>query len=156
MITALSVQHQALPAVADVNLLHPIVASQAHKKGEDLFHEINDNTSDGWLDFEDKIYTAFEPINKPFEGIEDSIEKGLDTLAEDIYPDAEDDFENDPSWIVYFGYFRWIFNWIFFATPWFFFSIFMCIFNLLFNILLNDWWADGNFLLIYNSFYLIM
>jgi len=52
------------------------------------------------------------------------------------------------------GYFRWFANFIFVASPWFLFSLVMFVFNLVFNIWLNDFWADGNAILIFNTVYL--
>lgn len=53
-------------------------------------------------------------------------------------------------------YFRWFINFIFVANPYFFFSIFMIIVNLIMNVLFNNWWAGGNFLLIFNTVYLVL
>jgi hypothetical protein len=40
--------------------------------------------------------------------------------------------------------------------PWFFFSVVLCLVNVIFNILLNQWWAEANALLIFNSVYLFV
>jgi len=121
-----------------------------------MFDEIYENlTPTPLLDAEDKVIDALEPINKPFEGVEKDVEHAIDTVAEDIFPEGRDWTEGNHEWWEYLEYFRWIWNWIFVGTPWFFFSIVMIVLNLVMNILLNDWWASGNFLLIYNTFYLI-
>lgn len=52
-------------------------------------------------------------------------------------------------------YFRWFFNFIFFASPYFTFSIAMVITNIVLNILMNKWWAGGNWVLIFNTWYLM-
>ena len=109
------------------------------------------------LDAEDAVDKFIEPINKPFEGIEKEIEKDADTLTEDIFPGAKDFVEDgDTEWYEYFGYFRWIINFLFVGVPWFFWSIVLCIFNLVWNMVLNDFWADGNFLLVFNTWYLLL
>ncbi len=59
------------------------------RKDEDVIEKtIDDLTPDFIKPLEDSINDVLEPVNKPFEGIEDDIERGVDTLAEDIFPEA--------------------------------------------------------------------
>lgn len=62
----------------------------------------------------------------------------------------------DAKWYTYIWYFRWILNFIFFAAPYFSFSIIMIAINLILNIFLNKLWAGGNLLLIFNTIYLVV
>ena len=111
---------------------------------------------EGLADFEDEIITDLEPINEPFKPIEEGIEGAADQVLEDIYPDADNFLAQDDDLGDFFYYFRWIFNAIFVATPWLFWSLVLCILNLVLNILLNGWWADANVFLIFNSVYLFV
>lgn len=52
-------------------------------------------------------------------------------------------------------FFRWVFNFIFNAIPWFWFSLGMVVINIVSNIVLNNLWAGGNLGLILNTWYLI-
>ena len=60
------------------------------------------------------------------------------------------------KWYETVNYFRWFLNFIFFAIPYFSLSVMMIVLNLMLNIFLNKWWAGGNFLLIFNTFYLVV
>jgi len=102
------------------------------------------------------VERELEPLNKPFVDIEYDIERGVDTLAEDIFPEGRAFAVGEHPWYEYIEYFRWIVNFVFVGSPWFVWSIVLCVINLVLNILLNSWWADGNLLLVFNTGYLIM
>lgn len=53
-------------------------------------------------------------------------------------------------------YFRWIFNFIFVASPYFFWSSMMVVLNIVLNIFMNKGWGGGNFVLIFNTAYLVV
>ena len=55
----------------------------------------------------------------------------------------------------YLEYFRWFLNFIWVGVPWTAIGGAMIVINIVFNITLNDWWAGGNYLLIYNTYYII-
>jgi len=86
--------------------------------------------------------------------IENDVENDVERLATDVYPDFRDDLKN-AKWYDYLYYFRWVFNFLFVGMPWFVFSIVMVVVNIVLNILMNKWWAGGNFLLIFNTWYLV-
>ena len=50
----------------------------------------------------------------------------------------------DLSWEDYFEYFRYIFNIVFIAIPWFVFSLGLLVLNIYMNIDWNEWWGEGN------------
>jgi len=41
------------------------------------------------LNLEKNAKDLLEPLNKPFEGIENEIEKDVDNVVEDVFPDAK-------------------------------------------------------------------
>jgi hypothetical protein len=56
-----------------------------------MLEEINEKlTPAPILDLEATIIDALEPINKPFEEFDASIEGGIDALAEDIFPEGHE------------------------------------------------------------------
>ena len=133
------------------------ITNTTHGKDEDLIEEIEDKLTLAPIEIiENKIKDVIEPINKPFKDIEKDIEHDFDGLAEDIFPEGIQFVEEDHSFWEWLEYFRWISNFVFVGMPWFVWSIILCIFNIFFNILLNSWWADGNWLLVFNSGYLIL
>ena len=91
----------------------------------------------------------------PIKSLEDDIERNLDSYAESVYPDAEQDLK-DAKWYKYIYYFRWVFNFFVVGLPYFTVSTLMVVINLLLNVLFNKIWGGGNFLLIFNSFYLVI
>lgn len=136
---------------------HPVVTHDRHRGDEDMIKGVEENLlPDAIKNVADDFWAGVEPANKPLEGIEKDIEHDFDTIGEDIYPDGREWVEEDHAWYEYLGYFRWIFNFVFVGAPWMVWSIVFCILNLVMNIILNDWWADGNLLLVYNSVYLIV
>jgi len=86
-------------------------------------------------------------------GIEKDVEKDVDTILEDLYPDGREDLRK-AKWYEYVYYFRWIVNFIVVGNPWFFTSLILIAVNLGLNILMNKFWAGGNILLIFNTTYL--
>lgn len=94
------------------------------------------------------------PLTGPLNSIEKDVERDVDTIVEDIYPEAKHDLWKK-KWYEHMYYFRWVLNLIFFANPYFLFSIGMVVLNIVLNILMNNIWGGGNFLLIFNTFYLI-
>lgn len=136
---------------------HPLVQHRYRSQNdEDLIQEIQEKiTPEFALNIEDTIQN--DVLNKmgPIRSIEDDIERDADGLLEDIYPEGKDDLQHT-KWYEYAYYFRWLVNFIFFASPWFMFSIAMVVLNIVLNILMNKWWAGGNWVLIFNTFYLIL
>jgi hypothetical protein len=59
----------------------------------------------------------------------------------------------DLSWEDYFEYFRYIFNIVFIAIPWFVLSLGLLVLNIYMNIDWNEWWGEGNAWLIVNTVY---
>jgi hypothetical protein len=137
---------------------HPLVQHRYHNADdEDLFEEINEAvTPVKILDFEDKIQ---EKIDTPFDGkigaIEKDVEHNVDDIIEDIYPEAREDLKK-AKWYTYVYYFRWMINFIFIGSPYFMMSCGMVLVNIIMNIMLNNWWAGGNYLLVFNTCYLIL
>jgi hypothetical protein len=107
------------------------------------------------LNAEDEVEDVFNlnPTLRPILNIEKDLEHDTDVLLEDIYPEGRDDLRHK-KWWEYFYYFRWFANFIFVGCPWTFMSSAMLILNVLLNITLNKWWGGGNWLLIFNTFYL--
>lgn len=136
---------------------HPLVQHKYKKaEEEDLLEEINENlTPESILDIEDQIDETITPRLGPLKGIEKDIEKDVDKVIEDIYPEGKKDLKK-LKWFETVNYFRWFVNLILFAFPYFSISVVMVVLNLMLNIFLNKWWAGGNFLLIFNTFYLIV
>ena len=51
---------------------------------------------------------------------------------------------------------KWVVNFWVVGAPYLVYCLLSVIYNLAFNIKLNDWWAEGNLFLIYNTMYLIV
>jgi hypothetical protein len=69
---------------------HPSVqrSHEHYQSDEDDLHKFNDDVSPDWLlNDEDEIEDILHPINKPFEGMEDSLETDLNAGFDDIYGD---------------------------------------------------------------------
>lgn len=65
---------------------------------------------------------------------------------------------NNPTEVVFAALdkVRWILNAVFIATPVNLLNVAMIITNIVLMIVLNRWWAQGNFLLLWKTFYLIV
>jgi hypothetical protein len=50
---------------------------------------------------------------------------------------------------------RWIFNFFMAAIPWAGFGFLMLVYNIVFNAWLNKGWAEGNFFLLFNTYFCI-
>jgi hypothetical protein len=137
---------------------HPRVQHRYHDfNHEDLITELEEKTEPEFIlnigdEFKEVI--GGNPVLKPINYIVDDVERAGDTVLEDIYPDGKEDLK-DAKWWTYIYYFRWFLNFIFVGCPYMFWSSMMVIVNIVLNILLNKWWAGGNWLLIFNTGYLI-
>ena len=74
---------------------HPLVQKRRKISKDDGFikelaEDLENKEPEAIADFEDGIIDDLKPINEPFEGIEEGIEGAVDTLASDIYPEADD------------------------------------------------------------------
>lgn len=132
-----------------------------------MFREIEEEIDKDLKPIEDDIYKGIEPINKPFEEtehtiggwlrpVEDTIIDDADAVTETLYPDAGEYIAKKHNWYEYFGYFRWVLNFLWVGIPWVFTSQMLIVANFVFNIWLNQWWADGNFFLLFNTFFIIV
>jgi hypothetical protein len=155
-----------LPDLADLkpepertprHLSHPLVQHKYRlDDDEDLVNEINEKlTPEPILDIEDEIDDKIGSRLGPLKGIEKDIEKDVDKVVEDIYPEGRKDIKK-MKWFETVNYFRWFMNLILFAFPYFSISVVMIVLNLMLNIFLNKWWAGGNFLLIFNTIYILV
>lgn len=133
------------------------------KKHEGMFKQIEEEIDKDLVPIEE----AIEPINKPFEGaeksvadffrpVEDTLVDDADAITETLYPDAGDYVYYRRNWYEYLGYFRWVLNFLWVGIPWVFTSQMLILANFVFNIWLNQWWADGNFFLLFNTFFIIV
>lgn len=136
---------------------------QKQQKHKGMFKEIEE----GLEPIEEEIFKGLEPIN-PWEEqeeeinriylkpLEDEVVDDLDKGVELIYPDAGEYVSQQHNFFAYLYFFRWVFNLIFVAFPWVFFSQLMIAFNIFFNIWFNQMWADGNWFLVFNTIFLIV
>ena len=116
------------------NLVHPIV--QGFYYGDDGYYYYDPNYNPyyegdhqfGWNDFTD----------------------GFPNYKEDDLKDAD-----SKHWFEYIYYFRYIFDLVFIAIPWFIFSLATVGWNWYINIDWNRFWAEGNLWLIFNTIFLM-
>jgi len=84
-------------------------------------------------------------------GLENDVVSSFDTLLMDIFPTAGEFLSGNHSWFEYLQFFGWVFNFFFIGIPWALIAIALVVFNIVVNIWLNEWWADGNAFLIYQT-----
>ena len=96
---------------------------------------------------EDDLKYAGKEINKDLEYVEDEME------IPRYYEEDTDDFHD--FW-QYLFYYRWIINFFLAGIPYFIVSIVANGFNIWWNIYLNDWWAEGNVYLMWNTAYSVL
>lgn len=92
-------------------------------------------------------------------GKENPILEEIDELEQEFMDDIPKyDFRVHKkwSWFKYLDYFRWILNAAVFGVPFSALTFVSIIWNLWFNIELNNFWAQGNLFLVFNTLYLFM
>lgn len=92
-------------------------------------------------------------------GKENPIMEEIDDLEQEFIDDLPKyDFRahKNWSWWKYIDYFRWIVNAAIFGVPFSALSLVSIGWNLWFNIELNNFWAQGNLFLVFNTLYLLM
>lgn len=109
---------------------------------------------DGYYYWDPEYYYEFDDSNGDSYATDWSWESFGGGFPEYAQEDIDAIGDDPDHWFEAIYYFRYLFDLVFIVLPWFIFSLAAIGFNWFVNIEWNNWWAEGNLWLIYNTIFL--